>query len=586
MTSGQHQDPPVKRRHVGLKLLSYLLGFSFIVTLITFGAILLSDYYRGINEYGNSISQIRSGYQQSISYSLWNFDTRQINSQLEGILNFPGVVYVYIESEGSLAHSAGNVLASSDERHSFPLSYQSTGNIYELGELYIDIDYTGLYQELMDKTFEILITQFLKTFSVSVFVLFIVRLLITRRLKVMSDWADSFSLNKLDQPLNLRLHQNEHDELDLVADAINEMREKLKQDVVERQQAQTLLEDTKERLALAIDNAALGFCQYHSHNDRVVCNHHFAKLMGSTQSELEQLSHPMEHLRDLVSGEMAAEQRERFNQLLYGRINRLQACLNLTDFSGQDKWVDTTIQVTRFEENLPAEILICVVDKTKEQQASRQAQELTLSLENKVAKRTEELYEEQQRTKVNIQKLSQQLERQQKNQSNCLQNPFNQLLLQYMNQGNAELLTLTQAYLDIALNGQQDTLDLSQSIKHWMTNKLPLDSIEVDQDLPLSLILEENERLIYFLLDNIILKDPVFPTCERIGLKLSLLGNYASIHISMANHQPLDSQPSAPPAATHLYEYIIGNQMQGEFKRKLTDNQLTIEFSFALIRET
>lgn len=585
MTTRPLQNPPVKRRHIGFKLLSYLLGFSFMATLIAFGAILLSDYYRGINEYSNSITQIRSGYQQSLSYSLWNFDTRQINSQLEGILNFPGVVYVHIESEGNLIHSAGNVLANSEERHSFPLSYQSAGNRYELGELYIDIDYTGLYQELLDKTLEILVTQFLKTFSVSVFVLFIVRLLITRRLKVMSDWAESYSLSQLDQPLDLNLHQHEHDELDSVADAINTMRNKIKQDVRERQKAQSQLEDIKERLALAIDNAALGFCQYHSHNDRIVCNHHFATLMGSTQSELERLSHPLEHIRDLISGDMRAEQKERFNQLLYGRLNRLQNCVNLIDFSGKEKWLDATVQITRFDENLPAEILICVVDKTKEQIASHQAQELTLSLENKVTKRTEELYEEQQRAKINIQKLSQQLERQQQNQSSCLDNPFNSLLLEGMKQGNSALLGRIQQYLDIVLNGQHTMLNLSQSIRQWAEQQLPLQASQVTLKLPLSLILEENEPLICFLLEGMLVQDPLFPACESLELTLSLSGNQARIEACLDVPTAQESLLQQQPDSIGLHQYIIRSQMAGEFVREVSGNQLKVEFTFALIRE-
>ena len=589
-------DSSIKRRHVGLKLLSYLLTFSFVVTLVTFSMILLSDYYRGVNEYSSSITQIRSSYQQSISYSLWNFDTRQIDSQLEGILNFPGVVYVYIETQNNLVHSAGDVLSRSDQRHSFPLIYQSAGKTYQLGELYIDINYTGLYQELTDKALQILVTQFLKTFSVSIFVLFIVRLLITRRLQVMSEWADGFSLEKLDSPLNLALHQNEQDELDLVADAINKMRAKLKQDVIERESARHILEDTKERLSLAIENAAIGFCHYQADDDRITCNHHFASLLGATQSELEHMPHPMERMRDMIGGEQGTEQREKFNQLLFGRISRLQACLNLNVMSGDDKWIDTTIQIASYNENRPAEILICMVDKTKEQKASMQAQELTITLENKVSKRTEELYEEQQRAKVNMQKLSQQLERLQTSQNNRLDTKLNALLLRHLSNNNQQTLGLIRDYLDIALNGQREMIDLSLCLKQWVEQQPELQDLELDFSFPLSLILEENKALLSFICDSLIGKEPALPYTRRLGLQLALRGDEASLTLTFDLNDEPPAELYQQPDQVELCDFIISSQLQGQLTRELQPNtphthstshgQLVTRFSFSLVRES
>ncbi|MFC3679705.1 hypothetical protein [Bacterioplanoides pacificum] len=580
-----------KRRRVGVKLLSYLLTFSFVVTLVTFSMILLSDYYRGINEYSNSISQIRTSYQQSISYSLWNFDTRQIDTQLEGILNFPGVVYVYIETENDLIHSAGDVLARNDQRHSFPLTYLSAGKSYNLGTLFIDINYAGLYQELADKALEILLTQFLKTFSVSVFVLFIVRLLITRRLKIMSHWADEFSLDNLDQVLDLKIKHNERDELDLVAEAINKMRHTLKQDVIEQEQAKVQLEDTKERLALAIDNAALGFCQYQSDKDRIQCNYHFAALLGATQAELEAMPHPMERLRDMIIGEHGNEQREKFNQLLFGRIGRLQTCLHLQVLSGEEKWLDVTIQIASYAENRPGEILICMVDKTKELSASLQAQELAISLENKVTKRTEELYEEQQRAKVNIQKLTQQLERLQQAQSNCLNNTLNQLILKQLQHNHQANLELIRDYLDIALNGEAETLDLSHCLQQWCEQQTALADIPLTFRLPLSLILDDNRQLIRFICECLITREPALNCTQALELRLALQDDQAQLTLtfslqddfSLANCS--DPQAMQQPHQAELCEFIITSQMQGQFRRTLTDHTLVTDISFSLSRD-
>lgn len=572
----------IKRRHVGQKLLSYLLAFSFVITLLTFGFILLTDYKRGVSEYEQSSRQIQTSYQQSISYSLWNFDTRQIESQLEGILNFPGVVHVYIESQNNLIHSAGDVLSRSDQRHSFPLVYENSGKEYDLGKLHIDINYTDLYNELQDKALQILLTQFVKTFSVSIFLLSIVRVLVTRRLKVMSDWAGKFSLDNLDAPLSMNSRNGEQDELDLVADAINEMRQTLKQDVIEREKSKAQLETTKEQLSIAIDNAALGLCQYNSQSDTIQCNHHFAQLLGSSQKELEAAEHPMEQFRELFYGEKSAELRERFNQLLFGRIERLQAGLQLMNLAGDEKFLDATIQVISYQESRPDTVLLCLVDKTKELLATRQATELATNLENKVSQRTEELYEEQQRAKANIQKLTTQLERSQHSQSNQLETQFNLMLLQYLKHNNQPMLQLLGEFLELGLHEKMTSLDLSSAIRQWLRHAKELNAIEVSEHLPLSLIMEENEKLVVFLLNCLILREPMLAETNQLELRLNLKGDHAFLTLTF---HLASNTLQTHPEHLDLCTYIISSQLQGELSREVQEHKLNITFSLALNRQ-
>src|SRR5690606_34011502 len=98
------------------------------------------------------------------------------------------------------------------------------------------------------------------------------------------------------------------DELNMVADAINRMRDTLQQDVDERERARMQLENTKEQLSMAINNAAIGFCRYLPDNDSFECNNHFANQLASTELELESMKHPMDRLMDMISGPHGVEQ--------------------------------------------------------------------------------------------------------------------------------------------------------------------------------------------------------------------------------------------------------------------------------------
>ena len=223
----------VSKPKLAVTLLAYVLMFSFFVTLATSAYIIYSDYLQGANKLNQSITQIKAGYQESISYSLWNFDSQQIKTQLAGILNFPGVLNVYIETKEGLLHSAGDFEQNASQKHAFDLFFTSAERQYPLGVLNITLDYKGLYETLFYKALNILATQFVKTFSVSLFILFIFQRLVTHRLLSMSRWAKKFSINDLDNELTVgATHKNSGpDEIDAVVSAINSMRNSLKEDI-------------------------------------------------------------------------------------------------------------------------------------------------------------------------------------------------------------------------------------------------------------------------------------------------------------------------------------------------------------------
>jgi methyl-accepting chemotaxis protein len=391
------------------KLLAYVLFFSFFVTLVTSGYIIYSDYRQGTNTLNQSIHQIQVGYQESISYSLWNFDSQQINTQLAGIINFPGVLNVYIETKEGLLHSMGDFEQESEEKHAFDLFFISAERQYPLGVLNITLDYQGLYKTLFYKTLNILASQFIKTFSVSLFILFIFQRLVTHRLLLMSKWADNFSLNNLDNELKLNSN-DKHDEIDAVVDAINSMRNSLKEDISKRELTEHTLNQTQYKLSIAINNAELGFCEYSQKSDRFDGNNHFANHLNIDHDFLNSIEHPVDWFKSLICGEHCIEQRERINQLLHGHMERICTELSLK-CSDQIKHFDSTIQVSKWDENgLPFEIVFCILDKTEQVNASKQASELNYALEQKVAQRTEQLSNEQIQSLAQIKQLEHKLE--------------------------------------------------------------------------------------------------------------------------------------------------------------------------------
>lgn len=510
---------------LAVKLLTYVLLFSSFVTLATSSYIIYSDYLQATNELDQSISQIKAGYQESISYSLWNFDSPQIKTQLAGILNFPGVLNVYIETKEGLLHSAGDFEQSGSQKHAFDLFFTSAERQYPLGVLSINIDYKGLYETLFNKAINIITTQFIKTFSVSLFILFIFQRLVTQRLVRMSRWASHFNLNNLDYELSLnpRASASTSDEIDAVASAINSMRISLKSDIKKRELVEVALNKSQYKLSIAINNAELGFCEYNQKTDRLIGNEHFSKHLGITPQELESLENPIDWFKILITGDRAIEQRERINQLLHGHMERICTELSMELPNNEVQHFDTTIQASEWDDNgLPTTIVICLLDKTAQVNASNQASELNYALEQKVTKRTEELTYEQVQSKAEIKKLQQQLassEQQKKRQlDQGSQRPLEDALIQLQkltnidpsNINNTEvnlqlqqangLISLLSSHLAASHNTHTQTFDVVSLIQDSLIefkNRFSL-TTEANTRLPFSLMLDSHQALLTY----------------------------------------------------------------------------------------
>ncbi len=211
---------------LGRRLLLYIIIFSFFITLITSAAIIYSDYKTEINAINSSISRVETMYLPTLSSSLWTYDTNQIKLQLQGISSFPGVIESKIVNEnGEVVESYGKLPDNEVvEQFNFPLLFDNLGTKTELGSLVISITKTELYKQLVKKFMVIITTQFFKTTTVSLFILFLVHQMITRHLNKISFWAKSINIESFDESLKLDRAPSKKDELSIVVNAFNKLR--------------------------------------------------------------------------------------------------------------------------------------------------------------------------------------------------------------------------------------------------------------------------------------------------------------------------------------------------------------------------
>lgn len=218
---------------LSFRLLAWILLFSSIFTLIASAIQIYSDYSKDLSQIDSRLALVESGYGSSLTRSLWALDQKLLQAQMEGILSLPDIVHLRLGIEPDSELVIGKIPRGADTKtHRFDLVHPD--DMLKLGELTVTANLNRVYRNMRVKVGIILATQFLKTFFVSILIIWVFQHFVARHLTTMANYARDFSLSDLSKPLTLDrpdtpAHQS--DELGQVTDAINQLRERLDDDM-------------------------------------------------------------------------------------------------------------------------------------------------------------------------------------------------------------------------------------------------------------------------------------------------------------------------------------------------------------------
>jgi PAS domain S-box-containing protein len=255
-----------------------------VITLLLTMMELYLDYRRDVQAIDLRMSEIDSGYGRSLGDGLWRVDRRQLQLQVEGIFHLPDISYVELREATDRANpllvTAGAHQASPPARREFRIFYRNHEAEQLLGILTVEATFDQIYRRLLGTAVIIMISQAIKTFIISFFILLLVHRLITRHLTAIATSLRRYDLRGSQAPLRLeRSPPQPADELDHLVGALNQTYARL-------QVAYRDLEEREAKIRRLVDSNIIGICIFDLDRRIMEANDAFLNIVGYSRDDV------------------------------------------------------------------------------------------------------------------------------------------------------------------------------------------------------------------------------------------------------------------------------------------------------------
>lgn len=324
------------RHSILWRVILYFSLASIAMSVLGSGAILGWNYHKQLQSYEQKLSQIRSGYADSLGSSLWFYDEVQLHSQIKGILNLSGVRYVRVSDNLNMNIENGERPHSGDIKR-LPLAF----NGKDIGVLEVAFDHELLLQQAMDTAASSMTAQLFSLLFLTLLLGYIVYNLLNQRISLLAREVQQRLHSHTFAPLSVT-ETGQQDEIDTLVRAFNalsaQMNDELQQKTQAQQQLKVINQELEQRVAertrnlqQTVDELNQTLHQLHTTQSKLIEAEKLSSLGGMVAGIAHEINTPLglcitihsyidDHFRELKqrfdSGEMRKQDFTEFLAML------------------------------------------------------------------------------------------------------------------------------------------------------------------------------------------------------------------------------------------------------------------------------
>ncbi|OWJ90655.1 hybrid sensor histidine kinase/response regulator [Pseudomonas sp. A46] len=316
------------------RLLRFIVLFSLAFTLLASAVQLYFEYRREMQGIESRLEVIRSGYLESLERSLWDLNQAQLDIQLRGLADFPDIAWVRLHSDDYQLLRGRALSASSVRSERFELAFRlPDGTLRDLGTLEVASDLGAIRARLVASGLANLLWMGLFICGLAVALSGLFHRLVTRHLLAMAAFSRRLAQGERGEPFRLdKRRRGQGDELDAVAQALDDMRQAIVDDLRRREADRLALQDKRDELQRMVElrTASLHRAKEQAEAANLAKSRFLATISHELRTPLNGILGMAELLRTSQRG---AEDRKRL-QALHKAGEGLLATLNdLLDFA-------------------------------------------------------------------------------------------------------------------------------------------------------------------------------------------------------------------------------------------------------------
>ncbi|MDC2888565.1 diguanylate cyclase [Psychrosphaera algicola] len=205
-------------------LLFRILLFSGIFTLSIASLQLYTDYQKRIKEVELNAAILIQQFSEPLTRAIWELNTPLVMAALDNInlADYFSEIKIRDDTQRIIYVDIWNDNTSSPVR-TVPLTFDFLGKITHVGQVDYRVDSNKIKLQIFDSAIFIILSQFIKTFFVAVFILSMLNRLVIRHLADISNWLNGFNPQTSFSPLALETEKNIDNEMIKLKSAISEM---------------------------------------------------------------------------------------------------------------------------------------------------------------------------------------------------------------------------------------------------------------------------------------------------------------------------------------------------------------------------